>query len=65
MEKGNSRKFYSSVVGKKVPNWECLFVNREKELFLSVFVDGIKLAGKKQHVSPTLRGHVTAWDVFA
>ena len=30
-----------------VPNWECLFVNREKELFLSVYVDDIKLAGKK------------------
>ena len=24
---------------EKVPNWECLFVNREKGLFLSVYVD--------------------------
>ena len=27
----------------KVPNWECLFVNREKGLFLSVYVDDVKL----------------------
>ena len=37
--------------GKKVPNWACLFVNREK-LFLSVYVDDIKLAGKKQNIDP-------------
>ena len=34
----------------KIPNWECLFVNREKGLFLSVYVDDIKLAGKKQNI---------------
>ena len=33
---------------EKVPSWECLFVYREKGLFLSVYVDDIKLAGKKQ-----------------
>ena len=27
---------------EKVPNWECLFVHREKRLFLSVYVDDIK-----------------------
>ena len=37
---------------EKVPNWECLFVNREKGLFLSVHVDDIKLAGKKQNIDP-------------
>ena len=37
---------------EKVSNWECLFVQREKGLFLSVYVDGIKLAGKKQHLDP-------------
>ena len=31
----------------KVCNWECLFVHREKGLFLSVYVDDIKLAGNK------------------
>ena len=34
----------------KIPNWECLFVHREKGLFLSVYVDDIKLAGKKYKV---------------
>ena len=37
---------------EKVPNWECLFVHREKGLFLSVYVDDIKLAGKKQNIDP-------------
>ena len=27
---------------EKIPNWECLFVHREKGLFLFVFVDDIK-----------------------
>ena len=35
-----------------VSNWECLFVHREKGLFLSVYVDDIKLAGKKQNIDP-------------
>ena len=38
---------------EKVPNWDCLFVNREKGLFLSVNVDDFTLAGKKQNMSPT------------
>ena len=37
---------------EKIPNWECLFVHREKALFLSVHVDDIKLAGKKQNLDP-------------
>ena len=37
---------------EKVPNWECLFVHREKGLFLSVNVDDIKLAGKTQNLDP-------------
>ena len=36
----------------KIPNWECLFVHRENGLFLSVYVDDIKLAGKKQNIDP-------------
>ena len=35
---------------EKVSNWECLLVHREKGLFLSVYVDDIKLAGKKQNI---------------
>ena len=34
----------------KIPHWECLFVNREKGLFLSVYVDEIKRVGKKQNL---------------
>ena len=37
---------------EKVPNCECLFVHREKGFFLSVYVDDIKLAGKKQNLDP-------------
>ena len=37
---------------EKMPNWECLFVHREKGLSLSVYVDDIKLAGKKQNLDP-------------
>ena len=36
----------------KVPNWECFLVNREKGLFLSVYVDDVKMAGKKQNIDP-------------
>ena len=36
---------------EKVSNWECLFVHLEKGLFLSVYVDDIKLAGKKQNIN--------------
>ena len=41
--------------GGKVSNWECLFVHCEKGLFLSVYVDDIKLTGKKQNFNPTLK----------
>ena len=37
---------------EKVSNRECLFVHREKGLFLSVYVDDMKLAGKKQNLDP-------------
>ena len=42
---------------EKDSNWKCSFVNREKGLFLSVNVDDIKLAGKKQNINPR-------WKVF-
>ena len=35
---------------EKVSDWECLFVYRVKGLFLSVYADDIKLAGKKQNI---------------
>ena len=37
---------------EKIPNWECFFVHSEKGLFLSVYVDDIKLAGKKRNIDP-------------
>ena len=37
---------------EKIPTWECHFVHREKGLFLSLYVDDIKLAGKKQNLDP-------------
>ena len=37
---------------KKVSKWECLFVRRQEGFFLSVYVDDIKLAGKKQNIDP-------------
>ena len=37
---------------EKVSNWECLFVHRQKGLFLSVYLDDLKLAGKKQNINP-------------
>ena len=36
---------------EKVSNWECSLVHREEGLFLSVYVDDIKLAGKKQNIN--------------
>ena len=37
---------------EKVPKWECLFGHRKQGLILSVYVDDIKMAGKKQHMAP-------------
>ena len=52
MGKENSKKVLLEHGWEQVPNWECLFVNREKGLFLSVHVDKIKLVGKKQNIDP-------------
>ena len=37
---------------EKFSKWEWLFVHRQKGLFLSVYVDDMKLAGKKQNLDP-------------
>ena len=37
---------------EKVPNWECVFVHRKQRFFLLVHVDDMKMAGKKQHITP-------------
>ena len=49
------RQFEQILLGygrEKVSNCECLFVHREKGLFLSVYVGDIKIAGKKQNIDP-------------
>ena len=38
----------------KVEGWESLFVHREQQLFLSIYVDDIKLAGRKENLMPML-----------
>ena len=43
----------------KVPNWECLFVHREQGLFLSAYMDHIKVAGKKQKMAPMWKKWMT------
>ena len=50
--KGQFEKILLKHGWEKIPNWECLFVHREKGLFLSVYVDDIKLAGRKQNLDP-------------
>ena len=37
---------------EKIPNWECLFEHHERGFFSSVYVDDIKLAGKRQNLDP-------------
>ena len=46
---------------RKVPNWKCFFVNREKDF--SVYVDGIKLAGKTETIEPTWKFHLKVVDL--
>ena len=48
-EQGSSA---SQMTAAKVMDIICLFVHREKGLFLSVYVDDINLAGKKQNIDP-------------
>ena len=36
----------------KIPNWECVFVHRKQGLFLSVYVEDIKMTRKKKNVAP-------------
>ena len=48
---------------EKVSNWECLFVNREERPFLSVYVDAVKLAGKKQNIDRMWKIHMTDVDL--
>ena len=52
-DKSNSRKFYLNVFGKKFRIGNVYSLTEKKGLFLSVYVDEMKLAGKKQNINPT------------
>ena len=45
--KGNLRKSCWNTFGRRFSNWECLYVHREKRLFLSVYVDGHQIGWKE------------------
>ena len=45
--KGQFEKNLLKYGWEKIPNWECLFVHREKGLFLSVYVDDLKIGWKE------------------
>ena len=55
-----------------VQNWECLFVHRQRGLLLSVYVDDINLAARKENLNPMWKvlnnevdlGEPTSWDVL-
>ena len=50
--KCNSRKFHLNTVGKEIRIGNACVSNEKKGLFLSVYVDDMKLAGKKQNIDP-------------
>ena len=43
---------------ERIPGWECLFVHRAKGLFLSIYVDDFKMAGRKENIKPM-------WDLLS
>ena len=47
---------------EKVPNCECLFVHRKQGLFLSVYVDDIKMAGRTEYGSNVEEIDGTCWS---
>ena len=49
--KGNLRKSYLSTVGKRFPIGNASSCTAKKRLFLSVYVDDMKLARKKQNIN--------------
>ena len=50
--KDSSKKALVELDWEKVPNWEYFFVHWRQKLFLSVYVDDIKMARKKQNLAP-------------
>ena len=54
MEKANRESSFEIRLGKS-SILGIFFVNREKGIFLSVYVDDIKLAGKTENIDPKLK----------
>ena len=50
--KDNSRNSVRTRLGKSSQNWECLHINRERGLFLSLYVDDIELTSKTENIAP-------------
>ena len=50
--KDNLEKLYWDLDGKKYQIGNAFFVHRKQGLFLSVYVDDIKLAGRKKNLNP-------------
>ena len=46
---------------EKVSNWEYLFVRRQQGLFLSVYMDDIKMAGENQNMAPMWKKLMKLW----
>ena len=50
--KDSSKKHWWNLDGKKYQIWDSVLVHRKQKLFLSVYVDDIKIAEKKQNLAP-------------
>jgi len=37
---------------KPIPGWECLYVHKQQQLFMSIYVDDFKMSGKKENLAP-------------
>ena len=48
---------------EKRPNWECLLVHQKQELFLSVYVDDIEMAGRTQNMAPMWKKLMELFDL--
>ena len=55
------KKYFRNTSGQ-IPTWESTYVHRPSQLFLSVFVDDKKMAGKTEHVGPFLRKDIDLKD---
>ena len=50
--KRNSEEVHFKNIWDNIPTWECLYVHRKLGLFLSVYMDDIKMVGKSRPSNP-------------